>query len=194
MSLGPGDLDAAILRGGTAPAPKMQRSLSAPLVLTTTFQRIDFATVALNEFPVITDAGLRLVDWDSVNKLITFNDQAAASHEYLVFLAIECTAAGVTSPPVLPALTVQVRYVVPNAGGVGVHYYFPNHGAASTREYLDFADILSDGTVVSQLPIHCPAGPAARLHGVGTEARLSAAPPGAATVSLDAAVMYLLAI
>jgi hypothetical protein len=71
---------------------------------------------------------------------------------------------------------------------------FPNHGAASTREYLDFADILSDGTVVSQLPIHCPAGPAARLHGVGTEARLSAAPPGAATVTLDAAVMYLLAI
>jgi hypothetical protein len=193
MSIGPGDLDAAILRGGTAPAPKMQRTMSGALSLTTSWQRVDYATATLNEFPVVTDAGLHLVDWSSGSKIVTFNDQAAGNHEYMIFLAIEAVTTGVTSPPILPALTVQVRYTIPNGGGPGVDLHFPNHGAASGREYIDFADVLGNGATVAQLPIHVPATAVVRANGVGIDVQLSAAPPAGGAVSLASSVLYLVA-
>jgi hypothetical protein len=194
VSIGPGDIDAAILRGGMLPAPRMQRTTTSSLPLTTSWQRINFVAANLNEFPIVTDAGTRLVDWDGINNLITFNDQAGGNHEYMAFLTTEVTTTGVSAPPLLPGLAMQLRYVVPDAGGTGVHYYFPNHGAASGKEYVDFARIISDGVVVDQLPIHCPAGPAARAHGVGAEVRLSGSLPEGAAVDLTSSVLYMVAI
>jgi len=191
MTASVGDIAKAVQEGHNAPSPKLQRSTAAPLMLSTTWQRIDYATALLNEFQTVNDAGTRTVDWDAANKLITFND--TTTRNYVAYFTIEHTSAAVASPPILPPVTVQLRYTIPDAGGPGVDFHFPNRGAPSGNEYVDLSEILANSTTVDQLPVHIPAGAVLRPHGAGIEVRLSAAMPGAATVSMDYAVVYLVA-
>ena len=191
MTASVGDIAKAIAEGHNAPSPKMQRSTAAPLALSTTWQRLDFATAMVNEFQVVNDAGMLTVDWDAANKLITFND--TVTRNYVAYFTIEHTAAGVASPPILPPVRAQLRYTVPDGDGVGVDLHFPNRGAASGNEYMDLTPIIANTTYVAHQSVHIPAGPVLRPHGAGIEIRLSAAMPGAATVTMDYAVVYLVA-
>lgn len=191
MSISTGDVARIVAQGTMASAPKLQRVTSGSLSLSTSWQRIDFATALVQEFPVITDAGLRTVDWDAGNKLLTFND--TVNRNYVAYFTLEHSATGVALPPIMPPVSVQLRYTVPDAGGAGVDFHFPNNGAASGNEYMDFLPTLANGTWVDHHPVHIPAGAVLRAHGAGIEVRLSASLPALATASVDRAIVYLVA-
>lgn len=194
MTASVNDFSKMMLMGQNTAVPKMWRNLSASISpMTTTWTRLDFATLVFNEFPAVTAGGLKLVDWDTTNKLITFNDQAGSDHNYEVFFTTEVTATGISLPPILPPVSVQLRYVIPDAGGVGVHFYYPNHGAASGKEYMDFSDIIANNTVVHHQGEHFSAVSLVRAHGIGIDVRLSTSMPILSAANLDGAMMYIVA-
>lgn len=188
MTVSTGDIDAAVRRGRAAPSPRLWKTLASPLTLSASFQRIDFSTLQVNEFPLL--GAVRTVDWDAVNKLVTFND--ITDRSYVAYFTLEYTLAGITLPPVLPPVAVQLRYTIPNGGGPGVDLHYPNHGAASGNEYMTFSTVLANGGSVDHHPLHFLADSVLRANGGGVEVRVSVVPL-LATLTLAAANLYVVA-
>lgn len=169
MTLAFGDMDRMRSRDELGATPRFWRKAAAALTLSTTFQRLDFGTSITNEFPT-NPAGQNLVAWDSGNKLIRFN--GTTDRAYVFALTTEFKLTGLLVALTLPN-HVRMRFVIPDGTSPGVDYYFPNHGAASGNEYVDFHPFMGNASNVHRQLEQVYADSVKRTNGLGIEVRLA---------------------
>ncbi len=116
--------------------PRLRMNRSASLVLSTTWQTVDFngtSTYNVNTFgkdPVSTNS---LIWWDSTNKLFRFYNQYAKN--YVVTFYVTTTATVLST-----RATIQYRIVIPNGISVGVDLYTP-FPDTQAQAYSDIGDV-----------------------------------------------------
>ena len=164
--------------------PTFVREIASPVVLSSTFQRLDLATLRQNTFAEVSP-DLKIVDWDSVNDLITFNN--SYTQNYVAAINPKVTVASVVVTPILPTKRLQFRFVVPDGVSPGVNYYFPH---ATGDGFVDLGEIIYNGSWRHQQTTPITSTPDKRTNGVGLEVRLdSSLLTGTAT--LDYFSLYL---
>lgn len=149
--------------------PKHVRQIASTVTLTTTFQRLDLATLTANTFPSVGSE--LLTDWDATNKLLTFND--STTRNYMVALNAKTSASGIVAPPLAAPVYMQFRFVVPDGVSPGVDYYFPH---ATGDGYIDLQEITYNTPMRHQQVTPVTSDANKRATGVGCDVRLSAAP------------------
>lgn len=160
--------DQEVIDGWMPPQPKIYREITTPVVLSTSFQRLDLSVNNANTF---TNGlgGKKLVDWDATNKLFTFND--TTTRNYIAALNLKLTTSGVLVTPIVAPVYVQFRFVVPDGVSPGVDYYFP----FSTGDgFMDLQEVAFNGTRRHQRLTPVTSDANKRATGVGCEVRTSA--------------------
>ena len=103
-------------KGNLSASPRMRISRSASLVLSNTWQRVDFngtSTSNINSFPYVTGtSGAKTTDWDGTNKLIKFNDSTDKTFTFTFFYIVN----GGIRP-----INILYRFVIPSTPA----FYFP---------------------------------------------------------------------
>lgn len=162
--------DEDVTSGQMPPQPRIFREISSGITLTTTFQRLNLATLTANTFPLV-DGSERLVDWDATGKYLTFN--SGVTQNYIAALNGKVTMSGITVPPLAAPIFVQFRFVVPDGVSPGVDYYFP----FSTGDgYMDLQMVSHNSSMRHQQLTPITSDAIKRATGVGCEARISANP------------------
>lgn len=162
-----------VASGYMVPQPKIYRELSSGVTLTTSWQRLDLATLvggaSGNSFAGTSPN--KLVDWNPTSKLLTFN--SGVTQNYIATLNAEISTAGILLTPIVAPIKINFRFVVPDGNGPGSDYYFP----FSTRGgYMDLHEVAWNGqmNVQRQTPITSDAPK--RATGVGCDVKLSSNP------------------
>ncbi len=161
--------EAEIAAGAVPPQPVMFRQAASNITLTTSWQRIDMATLTVNSFPLMTST--RRVDWDATNKLITFND--TVTRNYVTALNARVQMSGITLAPLVTPIYAQFRFIVPNGNGPGVDYFFP---FSTTDGFLDLQEVAYNATMRHQRLTPVTSDAMKRTNGVGCEMRINANP------------------
>lgn len=117
-------------KGNLANSPRIRvnstATKAAPLVLSPTWQKIDFggnATLNVNTFPLSSDGINKMVYWDTTAKKFVF--MTDVDRNYNISLFLKTTSSSLLNIANLAMATIQIQFVVPNGTSAGVDYKFP---------------------------------------------------------------------
>jgi len=166
--------------------PRLRVSTSSPLVLTTSWQTLDYSgseTLNVNTFGINPITSTNMFNYDSVNKLFKYSGNY--DHNFQMFLQFSTTTSLLTIRAYL-----QVRFVIPNGVSAGVDFVFPftNNGG-----YADLDEVTILSTAQNNKPFFHPlyTNQAIRTNGFRVDARISNALAIGGTTTLNYASMLI---
>lgn len=163
------------------PAPRIRLNIQSNLVLTTSWQTLDFAgtsTLNTNTYPMGPDGTNKYVYWDTTNKQFMF--QAPSDRNYTVTFNTKISSSALISALNLTMATAQLRFVVPSP--TPIYFPLPDSDQATDISNIGLTSVVRNSYV---LPIY--ANSVMRQYGLKLQMQISNTFLGGANATLNAA-------